>query len=98
MSWTIGFIGTPDKVVGAMETETQKYSGLSKEEYEQALPHLVALVKQNFNKEGGDYKQPIIKINASGSGYTVNGRRKQEATAKARAYMCHGNLLSVSSI
>ncbi|MDP1675705.1 MAG: hypothetical protein Q8L88_02475 [Bacteroidota bacterium] len=75
MSWSIGFIGKTVNVVAAMKSEVEKMSGQSKEEYEQALPHLVALTEQNFVSEGSGYKEAVIKINASGSGSTALGKQ-----------------------
>lgn len=68
MSWSISFLGKPEKVAEALEAYSEKLSGYSKEEYEKALPNLVGLVKQNFGNE-----TQLIKINASGHGTATNG-------------------------
>lgn len=70
MSWSISFIGKPEKVVEALNANSEKLSDNSKIEYDAALPHLVALVNENF---GNDYP---VKLAASGSGYSVNGEQK----------------------
>ena len=62
MSWSVQFIGKPEKVVEALTEQSEKISGESKVEYDTALPHLIALVKENF---GSGY---AIKLVASGRG------------------------------
>jgi hypothetical protein len=69
MSWSICFIGKPEKVVEALEEQSGKFSGDSSVEYNAALPHFKALVAENFGSE-----QQIIKITASGHGYAVDGK------------------------
>lgn len=65
MSWSINFIGTSENVIKALEENSEKLNGVSKEEYEEVLPHLVGLVKQNYNTPS---PYPI-KIDASGHGF-----------------------------
>ena len=67
MSWSICFIGKPENVVTALEEQSKKMDGQSKVEYDAALPHFAALVKENFGN-----RQAILKITASGHGYAVN--------------------------
>ena len=71
MSWSISFIGKPEKVAEALEAHSDKLSGVSKEEYDKALPNMVSLVKQNFGNEG-----ELVKISANGHGYIDNGVAK----------------------
>lgn len=68
MSWSITLIGKPENVSKALEDNSEKLSGLSKTEYDDALPHFIGLVKQNFGTSN------LIKINASGHG-TDNQRQ-----------------------
>lgn len=68
MSWSIGFIGNPEKISEALKAHSDKIDGKSKEEYDAALPHIEALVSQNVNK---DYT-PVLKVDANGSGYGEN--------------------------
>lgn len=82
MSWSISFIGTPEKVAAALEANSPKLSGQCKVEYDDALPHLVALVKQNFVTP--EYKakyptvtDPVISLVASGSGTSNDGVQVQ---------------------
>lgn len=88
MSWSAYLIGTPDKVVDALEKQSENLSGQSKEEYDAALPHLVSLVKANSNVNGG----PVIQIQASGSAYLQNGET-QNSTCNVSIQQLHGALL-----
>lgn len=70
MSWSFRVMGKPDAVVRALEEESGKLTGQSKIEFDEALPHLIGLVKQNFNQQGSI---PTIKIDANGSGSSKDG-------------------------
>lgn len=65
MSWSIHFIGEPEKVTTALTAQSDKLSGASKEEYDAALPHLLGLVGQNFGEPS-----PVVSIAASGHGHS----------------------------
>lgn len=71
MSWSISFIGKPEKVVEALEAYSEKLTGPSKEEYDKALPNMASLVKQNFGNEG-----ELVSVTANGNGYFENGVAK----------------------
>ena len=75
MSWSISFIGKPENVALAIEAESATMSGDSKLEYDDAMPHLAALVRQNFAKEGSLGSAGTVKIIASGHGST-NGNEQ----------------------
>jgi len=75
MSWSVQFIGKPEKVAEALNAESVKMSGESKKEYDSALPHLVGLVNENF---GTPY---LIKIAASGHGTVYTNRSDRQLTA-----------------
>jgi hypothetical protein len=75
MSWSISFIGKPEKVVEALTAESLKLSGESKKEYDSALPHLIGLVNENF---GTPY---FIKLAASGHGTVYTDRSDRQLTA-----------------
>jgi len=47
MSWSIQYVGTPDKLVDAMNKYSDSLSGQSKLEFDDALPHLKHLLLQN---------------------------------------------------
>lgn len=70
MSWSVTFIGKPENVSKALKEHSTKIDGQSKEEYDAALPHLEALVSQNFNAK--EEYSPIVKIVASGHGQKDN--------------------------
>lgn len=73
MSWSVSLIGRAGRVIEALQQAGQSMSGHSKKEYEDAMPHLVGLVQQNFAKDGSTYNPPAIRVEASGSGETSNG-------------------------
>lgn len=66
MSWSVIFIGKPGNVSKALNENSEKLSGQSKIEYDSALPHMDALVKENFNAK--EEHTPVVKITASGHG------------------------------
>lgn len=72
MSWSIFYMGKADKVSDALTKHSESLSGPSKTEYDAALPHLTALVNQNFGNP-----DEVIKIAASGHGYFQDGEQKQ---------------------
>lgn len=65
MSWSVTFIGKTENIAKALEESSAKMQGASKVEFDAALPHLIGLVKENWN-HGID---PIMKITASGHGH-----------------------------
>lgn len=65
MSWTVNFIGEAPKVAEALTAQSEKLTGASKEEYDEALPHLIGLVRQSFGEPN-----PIVSITANGHGHT----------------------------
>jgi len=75
MSWSIQFIGKPDKVVTALQEQSGKLTGESKVEYDSALPHLVGLVNENH---GADI---LIKLAAAGHGYISGETPVRQLTA-----------------
>jgi hypothetical protein len=60
MSWSITTSGTPEEVVLKLEEQSNTLGGQSKEEFDYALPHMIALVRENFNG--------TINLNAYGHG------------------------------
>lgn len=69
MSWTVNLVGTPDKVVQALNETSTNLQGGSKAEFDNALPAMTALVQLNY----GDGVQ-IVKLNAAGHAYTGYGQ------------------------
>lgn len=80
MSWSISFIGKPEKVAEAIEENGGKLDGQSRIEFDSAKPHLIALVKdQNFAIDGYGYIRPMIRIEASGSGSARGDKQVQRS-------------------
>lgn len=70
MSWSVSFIGTPEKIVEALEKYGAGLDGQSKKEFDEALPCMIGLVKLNFNAA---YPQLAIAIIANGHSYNGYG-------------------------
>ncbi len=79
MSWSIHFIGKPEKVAEALKANAAKLEGQSKLEYEAALPNLVSLVENNFAGDGTGYTPPLVRIEANGSGVAREDRQLQRS-------------------
>ena len=65
MSWSVSFIGTPEKVIEALEKESTRLTDQSKKEFDFALPHLIGLIALNY---GPGYFN-AVKLEANGHGY-----------------------------
>ena len=72
MSWSVQFVGKPEKVAEALTAQSATMNGESKVEYDSALPHLVALVNENF---GTGYP---VKLAASGHGTVYTDRSDRQ--------------------
>ena len=68
MSWSFSCLGKPSKVAEAIDKHSETLNGQSKVEFDDAKPHLMALVNENFAKQGTGYSEPTIDFEASGSG------------------------------
>jgi hypothetical protein len=88
MSWSAYFVGTPEKIEEALNKQSGNLSGQSKQEYDDALPHLVALIKSNSDGKGG----PLVQIQAAGSAYFLNGEM-QNSTCNVNIQQLHGALV-----
>ncbi len=85
MSWSIAMIGTAAGIEKALNERSAKETGQCKVEFDAALPHLLGLVKENFNNQEGG-QAPLIEVEASGSGYCKDGNQVQRScTAKVTA-------------
>lgn len=67
MSWSISFVGTPEKISEALIAHSDKVSGQSKQEFEEALPHLKALVESNT--------QGCFQVIANGHAQFTDGKK-----------------------
>lgn len=65
MSWSAYYIGTPEKLVEALQKQSESLSGNCKAEFDAALPHITGLIQQNKGKD----KPPILNLASSGSAY-----------------------------
>jgi hypothetical protein len=74
MSWSVQFIGKPEKVSEALTAQSVSMNGDSKVEYDAALPHLVALVNENFGFDN------LVKLSASGHGYVTGDKPNRQLT------------------
>ena len=73
MSWSVQLIGRPPAVAQALQEHNATLNGQSKAEFDDALPHLLGLVEQNFATEDSSYIPPVIQLEGSGSGVTKDG-------------------------
>ena len=67
MSWSISLIGTPEKIVSALEEQSTKLTGNSKSEFDGVLPHVSELLKMNYTSG----EPPVMQI--TGSGHAGDG-------------------------
>lgn len=59
MSWSVTYLGTPDKICDALNKYSESLSGQSKNEFDEASPHIKSLLLQNVGAS-------IFRLNASG--------------------------------
>ena len=74
MSWSVNFLGTPNKVSEALTAQSEKLSGQSKQEFDDALPHMKALIESNV----GDNK--YVKLVANGHATFTDGVKTEGYT------------------
>lgn len=70
MSWSVSYIGTPEKISEALDRQKDILSGQSLEEFDAALPALKTLLSLNY---GDQYTRQLI---ANGHAYTTEGITK----------------------
>lgn len=75
MSWSITLIGTSENIAKALDERSPKLDAQSKLEFDDALPHMKALLLQNF----GHTLPKIMKLSAGGSGYVADGVQRQRS-------------------
>ena len=75
MSWSNSWIGKPSAIKAAIGRYSDTLTGLSKEEFDAARPHLEGLLDQNTNKD----KEPIVHLDANGHAYVKDGERQYSA-------------------
>lgn len=87
MSWSVSLIGKVDKVVEALQKQSTNLSGQSKEEYDQALPHLIALAEGNVQLDGA-----VIRITGNGHA-SINGGVKTDGHLSVNIERVYGLLV-----
>lgn len=72
--------GTTKSVVEELRARSESMDGQSKIEYDASLPHIIALVEQNFAKDqnNNDVEIPIT-VEAYGHGYAVGDDQKDRS-------------------
>jgi hypothetical protein len=76
MSWAVTASGTPGAVAAALRQYGETLTGQSRRAYDDALPHLVGLVEQNFAQaEFAGHASAELIVEASGSGIATAARQ-----------------------
>lgn len=80
MSWSLSCVGFPKAVAAAVDKYSENLSGQSLAEFDEAKPHLLALINANFVSENsGGYIQPLLDFEASGSASVIQGKTTQSS-------------------
>lgn len=90
MSWSFSAIGTPAKIVAAIQEESGKLTGQSKVEFDGAAPHLKGLVLENFIPESRG--ETLLSIAASGFG-SANADAQIDRSCTVKIERIYGKLL-----
>lgn len=92
MSWSVTIIGDPIAIAQKLDDFASTLSGQSLEEYNEAKPHLQALVSLNVNNtaDKNGYGQ-MIHLEANGHGY-FEGGEKRYGTCGAKITPIYGLL------
>lgn len=62
MSWSKSLIGKPENIIKALKEESLRLKDASKEEFDKALPSMIALLELNYNDMG----TPNLRFMANG--------------------------------
>ncbi len=73
MSWSVRIIGNAENVIKKLEEYSNIWKDETKKEFDDAKPHLIALINQNFDKKNTTNNNKIIEIVADGHGFSTNG-------------------------
>jgi len=71
MSWSMYVVGTPLAIQQAISRESARLTGMSKQEFDAARPHLDALVGLNF--DNASQQKRLLTFQAGGHGVSSNG-------------------------
>lgn len=78
MSWSIQLIGTPQGLINELNAQSEKMNpGISKEEFDEALPHIRGLLAQNYAPIA-----PLVRLEASGSGWGAGDQAHRNLSVK----------------
>jgi|SRR5271157_1967116 len=103
MSWSFNATGKPELVAKALERHSEGLSGQSKIEFDDAMPHMAALVRQTFaNRDYYRYDLPLLRFEASGSGSSMSipgvGEIQSYRLLSAKIELIYGALLEDASV
>jgi len=73
MSWSVNLVGKPANIKIALAQQSSKSTGQSKQEFDDALPHLNGLLDQYVLTD----EKTLVKLVASGSACFTNGKKTQ---------------------
>ena len=78
MSWSVSAAGTRAEIAAELDRYGAQLTGQSKIEFDGAVPHLKALVEQNFHKDG----DPKLQLSAYGSGWAATSAEGTEQVSR----------------
>lgn len=82
MSWSVSCVGKPQNIINHLKEYGNSLTGMSKEEFDAALPHLVGMIEQNKYMVDGVDQTPLLNIVASGSGYVAGTTESRNCVVK----------------
>jgi hypothetical protein len=80
MSWSNTWIGRRAGIKAAMARYSNTLTGNSKEEFEQARPHLEGLLDLNFNEKSDQ----VVQLDANGHAYRSDGNSYSQVSVTLR--------------
>lgn len=87
MSWSVTAIGKPEKVSEYLESYKETITGPSRKEYEEAMPHLQALVLLSMGSD------KVVQLNASGHASFDSDGKKTYSNIAVTIGEIYGKLL-----
>jgi hypothetical protein len=92
MSWSVTMIGKPKNIVTALAKEGASLEGQSKIEFDAAFPSLSNLVLENFSVDGSGYLEPVLLLEASGSGF-ARGEEQMHRSLSVKLTSMYGRIV-----
>lgn len=94
MSWSVSYLGRPAKIVEALVAESSRLEGQSKAEFDEALPHMTALLNMNFTLENSFGRvEPQIRFTANGHGSVGADNKKLSSVFQMKIEHDYVNLV-----